>query len=141
MNMVFLFCLQALLRFRFIRPGAESKTHKLKSITKDHHKITELTTPVDKPHEIDTSSHSIHTIQLENYHDCVSDYSQSQSDWDDEEEEYDDDGSSWDMDPFDDWISEIARPKSYWECMRRARYHEMRYLYSYKQDLRELLER
>ncbi|XP_023745482.1 uncharacterized protein LOC111893651 isoform X2 [Lactuca sativa] len=133
--------IRALLRFRFIRPGAESKTHKLKLITKDHHKITELTTPVDKPHEIDTSSHSIHTIQLENYHDCVSDYSQSQSDWDDEEEEYDDDGSSWDMDPFDDWISEIARPKSYWECMRRARYHEMRYLYSYKQDLRELLER
>ncbi|CAH1432898.1 unnamed protein product [Lactuca virosa] len=141
--------IRALLRFRFIRPGAEPKTHKLKSITKDHRKIIELTTPVknimDKPHEIDTSSHSIqgidHTIQLENYHDCVSDYSQSQSDWDDEEEEYDYDESSWDMDPFDDWISEIARPKSYWECMRRARYHEMRYLYSYKQDLRELLER
>ncbi|KAL4572479.1 hypothetical protein LXL04_019257 [Taraxacum kok-saghyz] len=129
--------IRALLRVKLIKlnatnnPQLESTTTSNQSAKGINHRpqITELPTPVT---EVFSETHD-DDIQLENFHDCSSEYSQSQSDWDEEDD--------WDMQPSYDWISEIARPKSYWECLRQARYKEMLQLYTNQQDIRDLLER
>ncbi|KAK1432582.1 hypothetical protein QVD17_09479 [Tagetes erecta] len=69
---------------------------------------------------------------LENCHNWISECSQTQSDWDDD----DDESYSYNY----NWISEIARPRSDWECMRQKRYQEMLH-HSYNQDIQQLLQR
>ena len=126
-----------MLRVKLIKLNA-TNNQQLKSTTTSNQsakginhrpQITELSTPVI---EVFYETHD-DDIQLENFHDCSSEYSQSQSDWDEEDD--------WDMQPSYDWISDISRPKSYWECLRQARYKEMLHLYTYQQDIRDLLER
>lgn len=40
-----------------------------------------------------------------------------------------------------DWLSEISRPRSYWEELRKSRYLEVMNTRSEKEDIRRLLER
>lgn len=40
-----------------------------------------------------------------------------------------------------DWFSDIARPRSYWEDQRKARYEEKRSGSSDNDEIRQLLER
>lgn len=113
----------------------------------DHHELKEST--IDQSQDIDSSladsiqpkedthyglndSIQLHSeMGLDNFHNWISEYSQSQSDWDEDEEFYYN----------HDWISEIARPKSDWEYLRQKRHQEMLYMYSYNQDLQQLLQR
>ncbi|RID46077.1 hypothetical protein BRARA_I02764 [Brassica rapa] len=42
---------------------------------------------------------------------------------------------------YNDWLSEISRPRSYWEELRKSRYLEVMNTRSEKEDIRRLLER
>ncbi|KAG7598806.1 Zinc finger RING-type [Arabidopsis suecica] len=57
-----------------------------------------------------------------------------------EQEEYEDEQSYY-GEPNDDWLSEISRPRSYWEELRKSRYLEVMNTRSEKEDIRRLLER
>ncbi|ESQ33752.1 hypothetical protein EUTSA_v10006896mg [Eutrema salsugineum] len=56
------------------------------------------------------------------------------------EEEYEDEQSNY-GEPNNDWLSEISRPRSYWEELRKSRYLEVMNTRSEKEDIRRLLER
>lgn len=57
-----------------------------------------------------------------------------------EQEEYEDEQSYYgEMNT--DWLSEISRPRSYWEELRKSRYLEVMNTRSEKEDIRRLLER
>ncbi|KAL7613417.1 hypothetical protein Lser_V15G06573 [Lactuca serriola] len=84
------------------------------------------------------SEETIYTAKkTENFEDWMtSEYSQTRSELDENE--------SYDMQLFEtnyDWISDISRPKSEWEDMRKARYQEMLERSSGKADIQRLLER
>lgn len=59
--------------------------------------------------------------------------------WEDEEE-YEDEQSYY-GETNNDWLSEISRPRSYWEELRKTRYLEVMNTRSEKEDIRRLLER
>ena len=60
--------------------------------------------------------------------------------WEDEEE-YDDEQSYYYGETNNDWLTEISRPRSYWEELRKTRYLEVMNTRSEKEDIRRLLER
>ncbi|CAH2034628.1 unnamed protein product [Thlaspi arvense] len=57
-----------------------------------------------------------------------------------EQEEYEDEQSYY-GEPNNDWLTEISRPRSYWEELRKSRYLEVMNTRSEKEDIRRLLER
>lgn len=57
-----------------------------------------------------------------------------------EQEEYEDEQSYY-GETNNDWLSEISRPRSYWEELRKSRYLEVMNTLSEKEDIRRLLER
>lgn len=57
-----------------------------------------------------------------------------------EPEEYEDEQSYY-GEPNNDWLSEISRPRSYWEELRKSRYLEVMNTRSEKEDICRLLER
>ncbi|XP_010460903.1 PREDICTED: uncharacterized protein LOC104741695 [Camelina sativa] len=57
-----------------------------------------------------------------------------------EQEEYEDEKSYY-GETNNDWLSEISRPRSYWEELRKSRYLEVMNTRSEKEDIRRLLER
>ncbi|CAH8382647.1 unnamed protein product [Eruca vesicaria subsp. sativa] len=61
--------------------------------------------------------------------------------WEDEEEEYEDEQSYYYGETNNDWLTEISRPRSYWEELRKSRYLEVMNTRSEKEDIRRLLER
>ncbi|KAK7329394.1 hypothetical protein VNO77_23560 [Canavalia gladiata] len=68
----------------------------------------------------------------------IQNYAESSYDYTEEEEE--DIDQSYDVTNYD-WISEISRPRSYWEERRQAWYREMLDTDSHNEDIRKLLER
>ncbi|KAJ0233091.1 hypothetical protein HA466_0285440 [Hirschfeldia incana] len=60
--------------------------------------------------------------------------------WEDEEE-YEDEQSYYYGETNNDWLTEISRPRSYWEELRKTRYLEVMNTRSEKEDIRRLLER
>ncbi|KAJ0237857.1 hypothetical protein HA466_0247560 [Hirschfeldia incana] len=57
------------------------------------------------------------------------------------QEEYEEEEHYYYGDTNNDWLTEISRPRSYWEELRKSRYLEVMNTRSEKEDIRRLLER
>ncbi|KAJ0534438.1 putative transcription factor C2H2 family [Helianthus annuus] len=110
-----------------------STTASHQSAQEDTHSEILLPNTADHQQKSQCPSPKMYSSGPENYHEWINEYSQTESDWNDEEEE--EDYCSY------NWVSDIARPRSDWECMRQERYEEMLHLQPSNQDISQLLER